>query len=61
MSTRRSIVGGDSPYVAFKDDRDRRLALVSRDIRLVLIVLILALGKGTALEWPAVWLFFTGG
>jgi len=60
MSARRFSVGGDSPYVAFKDDRERRWALVSRDVRLVLITL-LAIGEGTALKWPAMWHFFTGG
>lgn len=62
MSARRSNVGGDnSPYVAFKDDRERRWALVSRDVRLVLIVLLLAIGEGTVLKWPAAWHFFSGG
>lgn len=61
MSARRSSVGADSPYVAFKDDRERRWALVSRDVRLVLIVLLLAIGERTALKWPALWHFFTGG
>lgn len=61
MSARRFIAGGDSPYIAFKDDRERRWALVSRDVRLVLITLLFAIGEGTALKWPAVWHFFTGG
>lgn len=61
MSARRFSVGGVSPYVAFKDDRERRWALVSRDVRLVLIALLLAIGEGAALKWPAVWHFFTGG
>lgn len=30
-----------SPYNAFKDDQERRRALISRDIRLVLIALVL--------------------
>jgi hypothetical protein len=33
-----------SPYNAFKDDQERRRALISRDIRLVLIALVLAFG-----------------
>ena len=37
MNTQRSRVSSDSPYVAFKDDRERKWALVSRDVRLVLI------------------------
>ena len=31
-----------NPYCAFKDDRERRNALISRDIRLVLIAIISA-------------------
>jgi|GEM_PF-3094911 len=61
MSTPRSSVGGDSPYVAFRDDRERKWALVSRDVRLVLVALILTAGGGAALKWPAVWHFFTAG
>lgn len=61
MSARRSSVGSESPYVAFKDDRERRRALVSRDVRLVLIVLLLAIGEGAALKWTAVWHSFIGG
>lgn len=61
MNSRRSSLGGDSPYVAFKDDRERRWALVSRDVRLVLIALILAAGGGAALKWPALWHFIGGG
>lgn len=57
----RSRVGGDSPYVAFKDDRERKWALVSRDVRLVLIALIFAVGGGAALKWPAALHVFTGG
>lgn len=33
-----------SAYCAFKDDRDRRLALMSRDVRQVAIALIVVLG-----------------
>jgi hypothetical protein len=61
MSARRSSVGGDSPYVAFKDDRERRWALVSRDVRLVLIVFLLAIGESAALKWPTVWHLVIGG
>jgi hypothetical protein len=61
MSARRPSVGGDSPYTAFKDDRERRWALVSRDVRLVFIAFILAIGEETALKWPAVWHILTGG
>lgn len=61
MSAPRSRGGGASPYVAFTDDRERRWALVSRDVRLVLIALIFAVGGGAALKWPTVWHVFTGG
>lgn len=33
-----------SAYCAFKDDRDRRLALLSRDVRLVVITAIVMVG-----------------
>lgn len=33
-----------SAYCAFKDDRDRRLALLSRDVRLVVIAAIVVVG-----------------
>lgn len=61
MNTRRPHSGNESPYVAFKDDRERKWALVSRDVRLVLVALVLTVGGGAALKWPAVWHFFTGG
>lgn len=61
MNTQRSRVSSDSPYVAFKDDRERKWALVSRDVRLVLIALIFAAGGGVALQWPTAWHVFTGG
>jgi hypothetical protein len=61
MSAHRSSVGGNSPYVAFKDDRERKWALVSRDVRLVLIALIFAVGGGAALKLPAAWQVFAGG
>jgi hypothetical protein len=43
-----------SPYVAFKDDSERRRALMSRDRRLVLIALIAGLTNVPAETW--VWL-----
>ena len=43
-----------SPYCAFKSDRDRLWALISRDIRLVLIAITL----GAATWVPATWLSF---
>lgn len=50
-----------SPYVAFSDDQQRKWALVSRDVRLVLIALILTIGGGASLKWPGLWHFFGGG
>jgi hypothetical protein len=38
-----------NPYTGFKDDRERRLALRSRDIRLVAIAIILAYGSSAYL------------
>lgn len=58
---RSSPTGTRSPYVAFTDDRQRKWALVSRDVRLVLIALILALGGGATLKWPAIWSLVSGG
>ena len=40
--------GEHSPYCAFRKDRDRLLALVSRDIRLVLIAVLVALAAPSA-------------
>ena len=37
----------ESPYCAFKDDRRRMWALVSRDVRLVRVVIVLAYGELT--------------
>lgn len=56
-----SRLGPRSPYVAFTDDRQRKWALVSRDIRLVLVALIFALGGGAALKWQTVWQVIGGG
>jgi hypothetical protein len=43
-----------NPYCAFTDDHERRRALVSRDVRLVLIAAIGALGAvpAAASAWP---------
>lgn len=38
-----------NPYCSFKDDRERRLALRARDVRLVLMALISAAAGGSAL------------
>ncbi len=42
-----------NPYCAFKDDRERRTALISRDVRLVLIVGIGTV-SGAAAPWKEV-------
>lgn len=44
-----------SAYVAFKDDRERRLALISRDVRNVLIALILVGGGISPSLWKTLW------
>jgi len=38
--------GRPNPYCSFKDDRQRRLALLARDVRLALIAL-----AGSAASW----------
>lgn len=42
-----------SPYCGFKSDRERRKALVSRDIRLVLVALIVTWGAPMLPHWWA--------
>ena len=37
----------NNPYCAFKDDRERRHALIARDIRLVVIALAAAISTPT--------------
>jgi len=50
------MLGGRDPYQCFKDDRQRLLALLSRDVRLVLIWSIAALAGST----PALGAIFRG-
>lgn len=45
---RLSVRGEDKAYCAFRNDRFRLWALVSRDIRLVIIAVLVALGIGTS-------------
>lgn len=50
----RSTMPGKSnldPYTAFRNDRERRNALVSRDVRLVLVALIVALVPHAVATW----------
>jgi hypothetical protein len=44
-----------NPYCEFKNDRERRLALRSRDVRLVMIA---AIGAAGAVPVAHVWLWF---
>lgn len=53
--------GPHSPYVAFKDDRERKWALVSRDVRWVLVALFLAWGGVPSSQWHALWKLLAGG
>lgn len=45
-----------NPYCSFKDDRERRLALWARDVRLVLIVLFSGGGGFALLKGIEQWL-----
>jgi hypothetical protein len=50
-----------SPYVAFKDDRERRVALISRDVKGVLVALIVVIGGATtAPVWKTLWMLIGG-
>lgn len=50
----------DSAYVAFRDDRQRKWALVSRDIRLVLIAIAVVMGgEGASAMLHALFRFTT--
>lgn len=57
MTTPKSVKhNAHSPYVAFKDDRERRLALMSRDAKTVALALIFVLGGATAApHWKMLW------
>jgi hypothetical protein len=44
-----------SPYCAFRSDKNRLLALISRDVRLVLIALVVAIGAYTMEPRPSQW------
>jgi len=49
------------PYNAFNNDRDRLRALISRDIRLVLIALVFALGAPNLSPQVTKWLSLVSG
>jgi hypothetical protein len=61
MSPRKIGGGTDSPYCAFKDDRERKWALVSRDVRWVLVAVVFAVSEVPALKWQALWRLVVGG
>lgn len=61
MNLTKSGAGANSPYVAFKDDQQRKWALVSRDIRWVLVALSFAFSSGAQTQWKFLWKIFTGG
>jgi hypothetical protein len=45
-----------NPYCAFKNDRERRIALLSRDIRIVIVVALTAYFGHVG--WPIIRSFF---
>lgn len=51
VNKRRQSVG--SPYCVFQNDRDRLWALVSRDVRLVLIAGIMVMSS-TSIPWSKI-------
>lgn len=61
MTIRKFGEGASSPYCAFKDDCERKWALVSRDIRWVLVAMIWALAGIPPAQWLAFWRLVTGG
>lgn len=62
MTTRKPVKdNAHTPYVAFKDDRERRLALMSRDVTRVVIALIFVIGGVTTYpHWRMLWGFIGG-
>lgn len=61
MTPRKFGTGADSPYCAFKDDRERKWALVSRDIRWVLVAVVFGLSGVPVAKWQALWRLIGGG
>jgi hypothetical protein len=61
MRLAAAMRSSSNPYNGFKDDRERRLALRSRDIRLTLIAIVCAIGGGfgqqllRGVAWLAGW------
>lgn len=61
MTPRNLVTGADSPYCAFKDDQERKWALVSRDVRWVLVAVVFALSGVPAAKWQVLWRLIGGG
>lgn len=55
MTPRKLGAGADGPYCALKDDRERKWALISRDIRWVLVAVVFALSGAPAAKWLTLW------
>lgn len=53
IKPRTGKAAAHGPYCAFKSDRDRLWALISRDIRLVLIAIILGAAPWVPVTWPS--------
>ena len=53
----RSSLERFNPYCAFRSDKERRRALISRDIRLVVIAISVSMGYGfDKFRWIFEWL-----
>lgn len=50
----------ESPYCAFKNDTERKWALVSRDVRWVLVAALLVLADVPATKWSSLWRIIAG-
>lgn len=61
MTIRKFGAGADSAYCAFKDDRERKWALVSRDVRWVLVAVVFALSGVPTAKWQVLWRLIGGG
>ena len=61
MIIRKFEEGASGPYMAFKDDRQRKWALVSRDVRWVLVAAVLALSDLPTANWLSLWRLISAG
>jgi len=61
MNGRKVGEGPHSPYVAFRDDKERKWALVSRDVRWVAVAIVFAFAGIPTGKWLAMWRFVAGG